>query len=60
MMVAAHKGDLQGARSIGMKTAFIPRPLEYGPILKENTKNESWLDLYAADFNELAEKLGAW
>ncbi len=59
MMVAAHKGDLQGARSIGMKTAFIPRPLEYGPILKENTKNESWLDLYAADFNELAEKLGA-
>ena len=59
MMVAAHKGDLQGARSIGMKTAFIPRPLEYGPVLKENTADEPWLDLYATDFNELAEKLGA-
>jgi len=59
MMVAAHKGDLQGARSIGMKTAFIPRPLEYGPVLKENTADEPWLDLYATDFNELAKKLGA-
>ena len=58
MMVAAHKRDLKGARAIGMKTAFIPRPMEYGTQRKENTAGESWLDLYAADFDELAEKLG--
>lgn len=57
MMVAAHKHDLKGARAIGMKTAFIPRPMEYGTQRKENTADEPWLDLYATDFDELAEKL---
>lgn len=31
MMVAAHPFDLQGARAAGLRTAFIDRPLEYGP-----------------------------
>lgn len=31
MMVAAHPFDLQGARAAGFRTAFIDRPLEYGP-----------------------------
>jgi len=26
LMVAAHKGDLQAARKVGLKTAFVPRP----------------------------------
>lgn len=31
MMVAAHPMDLVGARGAGLRTAFIDRPLEYGP-----------------------------
>src|SRR5262249_4891547 len=31
MMVAAHPVDLNGARGAGLRTAFIDRPLEYGP-----------------------------
>ena len=31
MMVAAHLGDLKAAKSVGLRTAFVPRPLEYGP-----------------------------
>jgi 2-haloacid dehalogenase len=31
MMVAAHTWDLQGAREAGLRTAFVDRPLEYGP-----------------------------
>jgi 2-haloacid dehalogenase len=30
MMVAAHKGDLQAARSCGLRTGFIYRPNEFG------------------------------
>ena len=31
MMVAAHLGDLRAAKALGLKTAFVARPLEYGP-----------------------------
>ena len=31
MMVAAHPTDLQAAQAVGLRTAFIPRPLEHGP-----------------------------
>jgi len=31
MMVAAHKEDLRAARLLGFRTAFVLRPLEYGP-----------------------------
>ena len=31
MLVAAHPFDLRGARGAGLWTAFIDRPLEYGP-----------------------------
>jgi 2-haloacid dehalogenase len=31
MLVAAHAFDLKGARGAGLRTAFIDRPLEYGP-----------------------------
>jgi 2-haloacid dehalogenase len=30
LMVACHPGDLQGARRAGLRTAFVPRPLEWG------------------------------
>ena len=30
-MVAAHAGDLDSAKALGLKTAYVHRPLEYGP-----------------------------
>lgn len=59
MMVAAHKGDLAAARRIGMKTAFVTRPLEYGPGHKPDLTPDPSADVNAADFNDLAAKLGA-
>jgi len=59
MMVAAHKGDLKAARAVGMKTAFVPRPLEFGGERQVDTVSETWMDVYSADFEDLASKLGA-
>ena len=32
MMVAAHNHDLKAAQKLGLKTAFVARPTEYGPL----------------------------
>ncbi len=59
MMVAAHNYDLRAARDVGMRTAFVSRPLEYGPGQKTDlAPDDSW-DVVAADFDELATALGA-
>lgn len=43
VMVAAHNDDLVAARKNGMKTAFIPRPNEYGADqTKDLTATENW------------------
>ena len=57
MMVAAHPGDLRAAETVGFQTAFVPRPLEYGPE-NAQTLNAHPADLVANDFNELADLLG--
>ena len=31
MMVAAHPDDLRAAARTGLRTAYVPRPLEFGP-----------------------------
>ena len=59
MMVAAHLGDLRAAKAVGLKTAFVPRPLEYGPAGKPDLKGDASVDVEAKDFNDLAAKLGA-
>jgi 2-haloacid dehalogenase len=58
-MVAAHNGDLAAARRCGMRTAFVRRPTERGPNQTTDLSAEQDWDVIAADFNELAEKLGA-
>jgi 2-haloacid dehalogenase len=58
MMVAAHVGDLRAARENGLRTAYVPRPLEFGPD-READPPDPRFDLVAKDFVELAEKLGA-
>ena len=57
MMVAAHKKDLFNAKSLGMKTAYVPRPLENGPDTQIDTASEDYIDLIAIDFLDLHNKL---
>jgi 2-haloacid dehalogenase len=59
LMVACHKYDLAGAKTFGFNTAFIPRPLEFGPKGKVDLAPEPYFDLVAKDFVDLADKLGA-
>lgn len=58
LMVACHKYDLKAARAFGMRTAFVARPLEFGPAAKPDTAPETWFDLYADSFVGLAQALG--
>ncbi|MGK2319283.1 haloacid dehalogenase type II [Gordonia rhizosphera] len=57
MMVAAHQNDLDAARSFGLRTAFIERPMEWGvPSMQIPHSDEN--DLHARDLLELADQLG--
>lgn len=59
LMVAAHQHDLRGAQAVGMKTAFVPRPLEYGPNQRPDPTVDPSFNLVAADLLDLAGKLDA-
>lgn len=59
MMVAAHLGDLRAAKAEGLRTAFVPRPLEYGGSRVPDLAADSSVDLAAKDFNDLAAQLRA-
>ena len=54
VMVAAHNYDLRAARSHGMRTAFVPRLLEYGPGQNSDLEPEEDWDVVVGDFKELA------
>jgi 2-haloacid dehalogenase len=56
-LVAAHNGDLAAARKCGLRTAFIPRPVEHGPNQTTDLRPDQEWDVVAADFGALAEKL---
>ena len=58
MMVAAHKGDLQAAQAVGLQTAFVPRPMEWGPERTPDLTPDPAFTVHAVDFNDLAAKLG--
>lgn len=59
LMVAAHPSDLRAAAACGLKTAYVPRPLErgLGGAMEPWTPGE--FDLVAEDFGALAGALGA-
>jgi 2-haloacid dehalogenase len=59
MMVAAHLGDLGAAKGVGLRTAFVTRPMEFGPDGKPDLQPNASVDIAARDFNDLATKLGA-
>ena len=60
MMVAAHVDDLQAAKKVGLKTALVTRPLEFGPQRKADTAEDGAgvADFTATDFMDLATQLG--
>ena len=58
MLVAAHKDDLVAAHALGLQTAFIERPTEFGPThLRDDMHREEWVDYHASDFKDLAKQL---
>jgi 2-haloacid dehalogenase len=57
MMVAAHQGDLLAAGKLGLKTGFVPRPLELGPGRTPDPTPDPSFTVVANDFMDLAEKL---
>src|SRR4030095_14306326 len=59
MMVAAHLGDLNAARSFGLLTGFIHRPNEYGPTRQADKANPDQFDVVSKDMLDLASQLGA-
>ena len=63
VMVAAHNRDLAAAAACGLKTAFVPRPKEFGaqaesPVGKPDLAPSQKWDFVAEDFNALAALLG--
>ena len=58
MMVAAHKHDLNGAKQVGFQTAYVDRPLEYGPKGSPDLNTDPVYDIVARDFVDLALQLG--
>ena len=58
LMVAAHNGDLAAASAVGLRTAFVPRPLEHGPGGRADVKPARQWDVVADSFVDLADRLG--
>ena len=58
MMVAAHNNDLKAAQKLGLKTAFVARPTEYGPLQKLDFEATGDWDIVARDFGGIAEPDG--
>jgi 2-haloacid dehalogenase len=56
LMVAAHPDDLHAAQKCGLKTAYVPRPMEFGPQGDADPPDLSF-DLVASNFIELHRKL---
>ena len=57
MMVAAHRYDLDAASELGFRTAYLSRPLEFGPDGETDEADDMPYDIIATDMNDLAEKL---
>ncbi|MFE6697109.1 haloacid dehalogenase type II [Streptomyces sp. NPDC057718] len=52
LMVAAHAWDLRGAQALGLRTAYVARPVGDPPTASDR------FDLYAEDLTDLAGQLG--
>ncbi|MEO9068259.1 MAG: haloacid dehalogenase type II [Caldimonas sp.] len=59
LMVAAHPGDLAAAQRAGLRTAYVPRPLEHGHDGAQEPVGDLRFDWTASGFVDLAAQLGA-
>ncbi len=57
MLVAAHPDDLRAARSCGLATGYVVRPLEFGPGRPPYAVTDGEFDVVATDFVDLATRL---
>lgn len=57
MMVAAHPAELARVTTIGMRTAYVPRPLEFGIYDATTLDTEVPVDLIVNDLEHLARLL---
>ena len=60
VMTAAHQSDLLAAQKVGLKSAFIPRPMEQGPGRTPDPKPDPSFNVVASDFMDLADKMRAY
>jgi 2-haloacid dehalogenase len=58
MLTAAHNADLRAGQALGLLTAFIHRPTEYGPTQKADLGPEGDWTYIARDLEDLADQLG--
>jgi 2-haloacid dehalogenase len=59
MLVAAHQDDLDAARALGLQTAYIERPLEFGAGHVKDVSPNPANTLHARDLVQLAAQLSA-
>lgn len=57
LMVAAHQEDLRAAAGQGLRTAYVRRPLEWGPGADPEPEPDVFVDLVADDLLDLAAQL---
>jgi 2-haloacid dehalogenase len=58
-MVAAHASDLRAAARCGLRTAYVDRPLEFGPQRRGDVPREGdRFDITSTGFDDLADRLG--
>jgi len=58
MLVAAHHDDLAGARTCGLRSAYIQRPLEFGAAHIKDVSPQAGSHLHAASLTALADQMG--
>ncbi|RPH44280.1 MAG: haloacid dehalogenase type II [Burkholderiales bacterium] len=59
MMVAAHAADLRAAAACGLRTAYVDRPLEFGPLRRGDVPRDGdRFDVTSTGFDDLADRLG--
>ena len=58
LMVAAHNEDLRAARALGLQTAYVNRPTEYGASQTVDKEAEEDWDYCADSMTDLAQQLG--
>lgn len=58
MLVAAHEDDLLASQACQTQTAYIHRPLEFGPFVPKSIGELSRFDYEALDLIDLAKQLG--